>query len=47
MNIFGLEFRVSQVLAGLIFIACLSALVYFEIRKPKSDFFVKKSADNK
>ncbi len=32
-SIFGIEFRISQVLAGLIFILCTSALVYFAIKK--------------
>lgn len=38
-NLFGLEFRTSQVLAGLIFAACLGLLIYFAIKKPKKEFF--------
>ena len=40
-RIFGLEFRTSQVLAALIFIACLSILIYFEIKKPNKPLYVK------
>ena len=42
-RIFGLEFRTSQVLAALIFVACLSALVYFAVKKPNKPFY-KRSA---
>lgn len=36
-------FRISQVLAGAIFVACVAALIYFAIKPPKSDFFKYKS----
>ena len=39
INLFGLSLRVSQVLAGLIFVGCLSALVYFAIKPPKKEFY--------
>lgn len=39
-SIFGIEFRISQVLAALIFVACLSALVYFAIKKPKKELYI-------
>ena len=32
-------FRVSQVLAGMIFIACVAMLIYFAIKPQKSEFF--------
>ena len=32
-------FRISQVLAGLIFISCLALLIYFAIKPPKKVFF--------
>lgn len=38
-NLFGLTFRTSQVLAGLIFVTCLSFLIYFKIKKPKKDLY--------
>ncbi len=38
-SIFGIEFRVSQVLAALIFVACLSALIYFSVRKPTKSLY--------
>ena len=38
-KIFGLEFRTSQVLAALIFAACLCCLIYFHIRKPKKEIY--------
>lgn len=43
-SIFGIEFRMSQVLAALIFASCLSALIYFAVRKPKKElyFYAKK-----
>lgn len=39
-SIFGIEFRMSQVLAALIFVACLSALIYFAVRKPNKELFI-------
>ena len=41
INLFGLSLRVSQVLAGIIFFACLGMLIYFAVRPPKKEFFVK------
>jgi len=38
-SIFGLEFRVSQVLAAAIFTACLAALIYFAIKKPTKKLY--------
>lgn len=38
-QIFGLEFRTSQILAALIFAACLVALIYFAIKKPNKPLF--------
>ena len=43
-RIFGLEFRTSQVLAGLILAACLSALIYFAVKKPDKPFY-KRTAE--
>lgn len=44
-SIFGIEFRISQVLAALIFVACLSALVYFAIKKPKKELYIYEKRD--
>ncbi len=41
-SIFGIEFRVSQVLAALIFAACTAALIYFKIRKPNKELYYYK-----
>ena len=40
-------FRVSQVLAGAIFIVCLACLIYLAIKPPKSEFFVYDSKYSK
>ena len=40
-NIFGLEFRTSQILAAAIFIATLALLIYFAIRKPNKPLYHK------
>lgn len=40
-SIFGLEFRTSQVLAGLILIICIAFIVYFEIKKPDKPMYYK------
>lgn len=42
-----LGFRVSQVLAGLIFIACLGLLIYFAIKKPEKKLYIKETVTNK
>lgn len=41
----GTPLRVSQVLAGLIFVACLALLIYFAIKPPKKPLYVKVYAD--
>ena len=46
-SIFGIEFRVSQVLAAAIFAACLTALIYFQIRKPKKELYYYESKKTK
>ena len=40
-NLFGNAFRTSQVLAGILFVICTAALIYFAIKKPKSDFYYR------
>ena len=40
-EIFGLEFRTSQVLAAVIFTVCLALYIYFLIKKPTRPFFYK------
>ncbi len=44
-NLFGWEFRTSQVLAALIFTACLSLLIYFQIKKPNKALYVKEQKE--
>ena len=46
-NIFGLEFRTSQVLAALIFVATLAVLIYFAIKRPKKPLYFKKQEPKK
>ncbi len=43
-EIFGLEFRTSQVLAAVIFIVCLALYIYFLIKRPNKPFFYKETA---
>ena len=43
-EIFGLEFRTSQVLAAVIFIVCLALYIYFLIKRPTRPFFYKEAA---
>ena len=43
-RLFGLEFRTSQVLAALIFTACLSCLIYFAFKKTKKDLYRRTDA---
>lgn len=38
-SFFGITYRVSQVLAAAIFAACLTAIIYFAIKKPKKELF--------
>ena len=45
-NLFGLEFRTSQVLAAAIFIVAAAVLTYFAIKKPMKPLYYKK-ADKK
>ncbi len=42
-SFFGIQFRISQVLAALIFAACLTALVYFAIKKPNKELYIYKN----
>lgn len=42
-NIFGLEFRTSQVLAAVIFTVCLGLYIYFRIKKPTRPFYYKEN----
>ena len=48
-EIFGLEFRTSQVLAAIILIVCLAFYIYFLIKKPNKPFYHKEpqKEDNK
>lgn len=46
-DIFGLTFRTSQVLAGAIFIACTSVLIYFFIKKRNKPLYFKTSKNTK
>ena len=43
-EIFGLEFRTSQVLAATIFIVCLALYIYFLVKRPNKPFFCKEVA---
>ena len=45
-EIFGLSFRTSQVLAGAILIACTVLLIYFTIKPPKKQFYIKKTKES-
>jgi len=38
-NLFGLRFRTSQVLAGVILAVCLGLLIYFAIKKPQKELY--------
>ena len=40
-TLFGITFRTSQVLAALIFVTCLSFLIYFFVKKPNKPLYVK------
>jgi phosphatidylglycerol:prolipoprotein diacylglycerol transferase len=44
-NIFGLKFRTSLVLGGLIFAVCLGFLIYFAIKKPTKENYIKKTTE--
>ncbi len=37
----GTSLRISQLLAGLVFLVCLGFTIYFAIKKPKGEFYVK------
>ncbi len=41
-NLFGWEFRTSQVLAAVIFVIAAAALIFFAIRKPTAPLYFKK-----
>ena len=42
-SFFGIQYRISQVLAALIFAACLSALIYFAVKKPNKELYIYKN----
>ncbi len=44
LYLFGTDIRVSQALALLILVACAAALIYFAIKKPNKEFYVRKVA---
>ena len=46
-SIFGIEFRVSQVLAAVILIVTVSLLIYFAIKKPTKELYIKQSNTTK
>ncbi len=46
-SIFGIEFRVSQVLAAIIFTVCASVLIYFAIRKTNKELYYYNSEKTK
>lgn len=46
-EIFGLSFRTSQVLAGVIFIACAAALVYFFVKKRNKPLYIYEGKNKK
>ena len=41
ISIFGLELRISQVLAAVIFTVCLAFYIYFMVKKPTRKFYCK------
>ncbi len=41
------DIRVSQLLGAVIFVACVAALIYFAIKPPKRELFVKPAKENK
>ena len=41
LYLFGTGIRTSQLLAGLILAACLTALIYFAIKKPNKEFYIR------
>ena len=46
-TLFGWEFRTSQVLAAVIFVRTLTALVFFDIKKPTKPLYVKPAETSK
>lgn len=44
-NLFGLKFRTSLVLGGLIFAVCLGFLIYFAIKKPTKELYIRKTTE--
>ena len=46
-NLFGLQLRTSQVLAIIIFIVCAAFIIYFAIKPPKKELYVRKNEKKK
>ena len=46
-EIFGWEFRTSQVLAAIIFIVCSALLIYFTVKKPTKALYFKQPKESK
>ena len=46
LYLFNTSIRVSQLLAGIIFVGCLGALIYFAIKPPKKEFYFKPAKEN-
>lgn len=44
---FGLDLRISQVLAAVIFVACAALLIYFAFKKPERPLYVKEPKKKK
>ncbi len=44
LYLFGTSIRVSQALAGVLFITCTALLVYFAFKKPNRPFYIRQSA---
>ena len=44
-NIFGLKFRTSLVLGAAIFAVCLGLLIYFAIKKPTKELYIRKTTE--
>jgi phosphatidylglycerol:prolipoprotein diacylglycerol transferase len=43
MSLFGLEFRVSQVLAAIIFAICSALLIYLQVKKIEKPIYIHES----
>lgn len=46
LYLWGTQIRTSQALAALIFIGCTAALIYFAIKPPKREMYIKPAANN-